>query len=159
MAACAAETKTDDVKVDGCCFNGEWKLLSQENNDDYQKSIGVGWAKRKILSTIGVLLKVSIDESAGSFSVSVKPTGRAAIESKGKLGEEVSALNAQGEEQIRVYKLDGDKMVVSVTSKDEKKKATNDIRTWTIVDGQLNITIENVGQEKGLTMKQIYQRV
>jgi len=159
MAACAAETKTDDVKVDGCCFNGQWKLLRQENNDDYQKSIGVGWAQRKILNTIGILLTVSIDESAGTFSVSVKPTARSAIEAKGKLGEEVTVTNAKGEEQLRVYKLDGNKMVVSINSKDEKLKASNDVRTWTIVDGQLNISIENVGQEKGLTMKQIYQRV
>merc|ERR1739838_392511 len=123
----------------------------------YYKSIGVGWGKRKIMASVGILWTINVD-AAGNFFSSVKPTGKGAIEAKGELGEEVKVIGGDGEEQIRVYKLDGEKMVVTSNFTNAKSKAKNDVKTWTVVDGKLHVKFENVGQEKGQSMTQIYRR-
>merc|ERR1719427_291568 len=111
------------------------------------------------MNSIGITLTVAINAGKGDFNIVAKPTGVAALEAKGKLGEEVAVVTPNKEEQLRVYKLDGNKMVVSINFKDEKNKAKDDLRTWTIAGNQLIVTVENIGQEKGLTMKQVYDRV
>merc|ERR1719283_631888 len=46
------------------------------------------------MNNIGIALTVAIDAGAGTFNVVVKATAVAAIEAKGKLGEEIPVVGA-----------------------------------------------------------------
>merc|ERR1719447_614173 len=46
------------------------------------------------MNNIGIALTVAIDAGAGTFNVVAKPTALAAIEAKGKLGEEIPVVSA-----------------------------------------------------------------
>jgi len=158
MAVCGSGA-VDDLKADESFpFNGSWKLKSNENADEYQKSIGINWAKRKILSTIGITMTMAIDPAAGTFTISGKATISPEMKMEGKFGEEIKMMNPQNEEQVRVCKLVGESLVVSVSYTDEKLSIRNDIRTWTRRGDELVLSIKNVGQEKGLTMTQVFVR-
>merc|ERR1719173_324049 len=95
--------------------HGSWKAR-KTTIITINQSVSAG--QSEIMASVGILWTINVD-AAGNFSSSVKPTGKGAIEAKGKLGEEVLVINGDGEEQIRVYKLDGDKMLVSGNFKNE----------------------------------------
>ena len=125
-----AQQEKKEEKNDECeaaDFSGVWELTTNENLDNFMKSQGIGWAKRKLMSVASVTLTIDQDNNKNIMKVKAKlPIGEvdeelvldgSTKETKNPMGDTIKMCAAwkDDKKQILVIKTDNQKTKKKVT--------------------------------------------
>lgn len=131
-------------------FSGKWALRTSENLDEYLKSMGVGFAKRKLAA-------------AASMKQEVIQTGHEKIQIKNEdpRGKQDITLTTDGKEN-KFKNMQGEDMIGKCTWNDDKTKLTQEFsgkKSMTVVryiqNGEMILEVTN---DKGVTMKRFFKK-
>eukprot|EP00484_Ammonia_sp_Unknown_P020822 CAMPEP_0197028814 /NCGR_PEP_ID=MMETSP1384-20130603/8415_1 /TAXON_ID=29189 /ORGANISM="Ammonia sp." /LENGTH=180 /DNA_ID=CAMNT_0042457873 /DNA_START=26 /DNA_END=568 /DNA_ORIENTATION=+ len=119
------ESAAADASTVGVNFTGAWELTTNENLDEFMKSQGIGYMKRKLMSMASITL--NIDHKGESLKVNAKlPIGEINEELTFD-GKEKTTKNPMGEEvRMKAEWSDGSKtkLIIKTHNIKNDKKVT-----------------------------------
>lgn len=132
-------------------FSGSWKQVEHHGLNEFLEAQGIGWIKRKVAVKCNPVDNIQVDDE--SITIAYTAVGVISGSNTYKIDDTTNIKNFQEEEVKADCKVDGDKLVLTMTG---GKAGTIQI-TRLIKDDKLHV--EQTIVEKNISATRIFQRV